>query len=98
MEVDRDPERFGTLQDRPEEGVVQIAAPGVAVDQCSLEAVFTDHALELVGGGVRSHGRQRGEPREAARMAPHRLRQAVVRIAGERYRLGRTELLNARRG
>jgi hypothetical protein len=45
MEVERDLERFGTLQDRPEELIVQVAAPGVAIDQRSLEAVFTDRAL-----------------------------------------------------
>src|SRR5947209_19039952 len=56
MEVERDLERLGTLQDRPEELVIQVAAPRVAIDHCPLEAMFTDRALQFIGGDLRSRG------------------------------------------
>src|SRR5829696_4336267 len=86
MEVEWDPELFRTLQDRPEEHVVQVAAPRVAFDHRALEAVLAHRALQLVCGGLRGRGWQRGEPGETAQMASYRLRQAVVRLAGERRR------------
>jgi hypothetical protein len=48
MEVERDLEFFGTLQNRPKQLIVQVAALDVAVNQSSLETVFTDRALQLV--------------------------------------------------
>src|SRR6266480_884925 len=98
MQIERDLECFGTLQDRPEDLVVQVATPDMAVDQCTLEAVFTDHVLQFVGGGIWSHGRQRGEPGETAWMTPYCHRELVVGIMRECHCLGRVELLHARRG
>ena len=49
MQIDRHIERFGALQDRPEERVVEIAAAMVAVDDRALEAV-ADRAFQFVGG------------------------------------------------
>ena len=51
MEVERHLECFGTLQDRPEEWVVKVAAPDMAIYQCSF-GVGTDGTFQLVGGGV----------------------------------------------
>ena len=85
MEVNRYLECFGAFQNRPEELVVEVAALGMAADHCPLEAVFTDHALQLVGGSVRSRGRQVGESGKTARVAPHRVRDDVVYIAGHLY-------------
>jgi hypothetical protein len=70
----------------------------VPVDQRALEAILTDRALQLLCGGFRGGRRQRGEPSEAIRMAPHRLPEDVVCLTGERYRLCRLELLDARKG
>jgi hypothetical protein len=98
VEIDRDSERFCPLQDWPEKGVVQVASPGVPVDQRPLEAILTDRALQLLCGGLRGGRRQRGEPGEAIRIAPHRLREEVVRLTSERYRLCCLKLLNARKG
>jgi len=95
MEVERNLECFGTFQDRPEELVVKVAAPDVAVDHCSLEAVFADHAVQLVGSSFRGHGRQSGEPRETARVASHRVCKDVVCFVGELHCLGRVELIHA---
>jgi hypothetical protein len=50
VEVERDLQRLGPRQDRPEEPVVQVATAGVAVDQGSLEAVHADRTLQLVVG------------------------------------------------
>src|SRR5829696_5583901 len=86
VKVEWNPELLRTLQDRPEEHVVQVAAPRVAVDHRTLEAVLAHRALQLVCGGLRGRGLQRGEPGETAQMASYRLRQAVVRLAGERRR------------
>ena len=47
MEIDRDFERFGALQDRPKELVVQIAAACVAIDECALEALLADPAIQI---------------------------------------------------
>jgi hypothetical protein len=93
VEVERHPQRLGAGQDGPEELVVQAAAAVVAIDQGALEAVVAHHALELVGGGLRIRGRERGEPGKPVWMATHRLGERVVGVAGERHRLDRTELL-----
>jgi hypothetical protein len=45
MYVEWNLERFGTLQDRPKEFIIQIAASCVAVDISSFEAMFINHAL-----------------------------------------------------
>jgi len=57
MEGERDLEGFRALKDRPEERVVEVAAPDVAVNTCPFEAVFTDRTFQFVSGGVRSRGR-----------------------------------------
>ena len=96
--VDRHLERFGPLEDGPEELVVEVAAPGVAIDHGALEAVFADRTLQLIGRRFRRRGRQRGEGGEPVWMASHRVGEAVVGLTGERHRLGRVELLHARSG
>jgi hypothetical protein len=95
VEVERDLERLGPRQDRPEELVVQVAAAAVAVDQGAFEAVLGDRALELVGGGVGIGGWERREPGKPVRVAAHRLGEGVVGVAGERHRLDRVELLHS---
>ena len=98
MQVDRDAESLGALEDRPEEGVVEVAAPGVPVDQRADEAVPANHSVQLFGGGLRRRRRQRREPGQPIGAAPDRLRERVVRLPGQGHRLVRSELLHARRG
>ena len=94
MQIDRDVERFGTLQDRPEELVVQIAAARVAVDQRALEALLPDPAIQLFGRLVRRRGRQGRKGGEPRRIFLHRLCEEIVRFDGDRYLLRRFGLLD----
>ncbi len=57
MQIDRDIERFGALEDRPEEFVVKIAAANMTVDHRALEALMTHPALQFVRGLFRCRGR-----------------------------------------
>ncbi len=66
VEIDRDIERVGALQDRPEEFVVQVAAAGVAVDERALEALLPDPALQFFGRLVGRRDRQGGKGRRSA--------------------------------
>ena len=84
MDAEGNFQRFGTLQDRPEGSVIQVAAPGVAVDPSSLEAMFMNHAFQLIGSDPGGSGWQGGESGETFRITPHRSREIIVRFAGER--------------
>ena len=56
-QIERDLERFGAFQDRPEEFVIQVAAAAVTVDQGSFETMRGDRTPQLVGSCVRFRGR-----------------------------------------
>ena len=79
MEGERDLEGFRALKDRPEEPVVEVAAPDVAVDTCSFEAVFTDRAFQF-------RQRRCPEPRSVAR----RTRRDGLDVAAPPPRDGRS--------
>src|SRR5689334_9416547 len=59
---------FGTLQNGPEEAVVQVAPLNMTIDQCALEPVVMDCAFQLVSGCVRRGSWQRSEPGKTRRM------------------------------
>jgi hypothetical protein len=78
VEVDRDPQSLRALQDRPEKTVVQVAAPGMPVDQRTHETVFPYRTLQLIRGGFWCRRRERREPGQATGVTPHRRRKYVV--------------------
>ena len=69
MEVNRNIEGFGAFQNWPEKLVIKIAAPNVAIDGGSSEAVTLDRSLQFLGGFVWSRGRQCRKSGKAARVA-----------------------------
>jgi hypothetical protein len=97
MDMDRRIERFGGLEDRPEEFVVEIAAARMAVDDGADKAAGLDAARELGRRLVRRHRRQGGKAGEAPGMFLHRRGERVVTFARQRHRLGGVELFGARR-
>ena len=97
MEIDRDVERFGAGIDRPELRPIEEFAVGEAVHHRALEAVLLDAALELVGGGVRHRGRQRGERRKPLRVLFHLRGEAVVDAPRQRNGGVGRQLLRRRR-
>ena len=94
VQIDRDIERFGALQDRPEELVVQIAAARVAVDERALEALLPDPALQFFGRLFGRRDRQGGKAGEARRMFLHRFGEEIVGFARDRDLLRRFRLLD----
>ena len=71
-QIERDLERFGAFQDRPEEFVIQVAAAAVTVDQGSFETMRGDRTPQLVGSCVRYRGWQRceaGKPEAMVRIS-----------------------------
>jgi len=98
VKVDGDVQRLGVFQDRPEELVVEVAPPAVAVDERSLETVLADHPLQFVGGLVGRCGRERGEPRQVCRVLLDGIVEEVVRLAGESHCVGGLGLFRAWRG
>src|SRR5262249_36113893 len=94
MQIDRDAERFGALQNRREELVIQIAAARVAIDQSAFEALLPDSAVGLLGRFVWHGARQcatGGGPRPAFL---HRLCEEIVRFDSDRYLIRRLGLLD----
>ena len=94
MEIDRDIERFGALQDRPEELVVQIAAARVPIDERAFEALLPNPALQFFGRLVWCRDRQGGKAGEALRIFLHRLGEEIVGLPGNRDLLRRVRLLD----
>ena len=80
MKIDRHIERFGTLQDRPVELIVQIASSIVAVDDRTFEALLADTALQLFNGLLRRSRWYRGKAGKTRRMLLHRVREVVVGV------------------
>src|ERR1700756_5503857 len=68
MEVDRHIERRDAFPERQAALVVEIDAPGMAVEQGTLESELLHRALELVGSFPRILHRHRGETAEARGM------------------------------
>ena len=97
MEVERNLQRLGTLEDRPEEVVVEVAAANVTADLPALEPVVPDGALQLVGGGFWRWRGERGESGEARRMALDGGPELIVGVAGDGDGIGRVELFHATR-
>src|SRR5271170_5703991 len=64
MEIDRDVEFFGLLEDGPNRLVIQEATPRMAIDQGTLETQLLDRALELLCSGCGVERREDGEPGE----------------------------------
>ena len=94
MEIDRDIERFGALQDRPEELVVQIAAARVAIDERALEALLPDPAIQFIGRLLGGRDRQAGKACKALWIFLHRVGEEIVRLAGDRNLLRHVGLLD----
>ena len=96
MEINRGIECLGTLEDRPEKFVIEIAAPNVTIDERPLETVITDRSLHFGGSGIGVRGRQCGKSAETSRMAAHGFPKDIIRFAREHSRLSGFELLCAR--
>jgi hypothetical protein len=94
MEIDRDIERFGTLQDRPEELIVQIAGPRVAIDERALEALLPDPAIQFIGRLLGGRSRQAGKACKTFWIFLHRVGEEIVRLAGDRNLLRHVGLLD----
>jgi hypothetical protein len=94
MQVDRHAQRFGSLQDRPVELVVEIASAIVAVDRRALEAL-TDAALQLFDRVLGRSGRHGGEAGETGRMLFHRIGEVVIGVAGHGDGVRRLHLFDA---
>ena len=92
MQVDRNVERLGALEDRPEPLVVEEHAVGESVDHRALEAEL-DAAFELVGGRLGIGGRQRREGGEARGVRLHGGVQPVVDAPRQRHGVGAGQLL-----
>src|SRR5580700_7989674 len=80
MKIDRNVQRFSTLEQRVEKLIIQIAAPMVTVDNGAFEAVPIDHALQFVSRFVRTGGWQRGEAREPRGMFLNCCGQKIIGI------------------
>src|SRR5271170_236370 len=93
MEIDRHVQQFSTLKDWPEELVVEVTSPIVAIDDRSLETMSSDHALQLLGSLVRGCSRQRRKSGKALWVFRYGIREEVVRFAGQSNRRGSLELL-----
>ena len=98
MKIDGNVERFCAFQDWPEEFIVQVATPDMAVDHGALEAVLMDRALQLGDGGLRIGSRQASKSSKADGMGLDCLRDAIVGFAGNGSRRSRVKLLGSRRG
>lgn len=98
MEIDGNLERRGSLENRREEEVVEIAAPGVAVDDGALEGVISSAALKFLGGAVRTGGGHHGESAKATRIFSNGVGEEIVGLASEGNGVGRVKLFHAGRG
>ena len=96
VQIDRDIERLGPFQHRPEELVVEIASASMAVDDRAFEAL-PDPLLQFVGGFFGRRGRQHRNAGEAQRVVLHRLGQEIVGFARGSHLLRPFDLLDARR-
>src|ERR1700728_2683143 len=85
VEVNRHLEPFRALENRPEESVVEIASPVMAVDHSPFETVLTNHPFQLFSGLVRISGRQSGKPGKARWIFLDGAGKKVVSFAGKRY-------------
>ena len=84
MEIYRDMECLGTLENRPEKFVIEITALDMTIDERSLETVITDRSLQFGGSGIGVCGRQRGKSGETSRMTAQGTGEEIVCFAGER--------------
>src|ERR1700761_1305646 len=98
MKVDGNVERFCAFQDWPEEFVVQVATPDMAVDHGSLEAVLMNRALQLDDGCLRIRSRQASKSGKAGGISPDCLCDAIVGFPGNCSCRSRVELFGSRRG
>jgi hypothetical protein len=69
MNIDRNVQRLGGLEDRPEFLIVKICAIGVRIDDGAFKLEARDRPFELLGGGSRRLRRNGRERRKAARMS-----------------------------
>ena len=95
MEIYRDIEYFGTLENGPEVFVIEITSPDMTIDDRSLETAITDRSLQFGGSGAGVCGWQRGKSGQTSRMTPQCIGEEIVRFAGESRRLSGFELLCA---
>ena len=96
VELERNLECLGTLEDRPEDVVVEVTAPNVAADLPALEPVVADGALQFVCGGFRRRRGERRESGEARRMPLHGGPELIVRVAGDGDSVVGVELFHSR--
>lgn len=95
MEINRDIECFGTLENRPEKLIVEITAVDMAINKNSLETVVMDGSLQFGGSADGVDCRQGGKSAETSRMAPHGVRQVIVGFTRDRRCFHSFELLCA---
>src|SRR6187402_1283329 len=62
VQIERDVERFGAFQDRPEEFVIQVAAAAVTVERGAFGTMRGDRTPQLVASRVRYRGGQPCKP------------------------------------
>ena len=97
MQINRNAERFGGLENFPELRLVQIFAARVGVDDRALEVQRFHGSLQFLRGGGRILRRNGGKSRKAVGMLSNRLGKLIVERCGERDGGWRIENLNARR-
>ena len=95
MEIYRDIERLGALENRPKEFVIEITTLDMAIEERTLETVIPVRSLQFGGSGIGVCSRQRGKSGEACWMTQHGIGKEIVRFAGKRRRLSSVELLCA---
>jgi len=98
VQVDGRVQGLRGLKDGPELRVIQVLAVSVRVDDDADQAEFARAALDLLGGGRRILGRDRGQPAEPIRVPAAGLGQLVVGERGHGYGPVPVQDLGARAG
>ena len=81
MQVDRNVERFRLLQNRREEGIVEIAAAAMSIDIGAVESELLHTPLEFIGRLVRGLDGQRCKTGQARWVAPDGFGQEIVGVS-----------------
>ena len=98
MQIERHVQPFSALPHDPQFLVIQVASPGVRVDERTAQPKLADRALEFLGGGLGVLQRKCREPGEPVRVAGDNLGEEIVHRRGRGNRGDRVGLsLNAGR-
>jgi hypothetical protein len=95
VQVERCVERLGRFEDRPEEGLVEMAIASPTEHHRTVEAEGRYGAFQLGGGAFGRRGGQRGQPLESIRMGANRQSESVVGLCLQRDGLLRRQVLHA---